>query len=47
MGDVIVAARLLPTLMVFDTTPGGIGISEAAFAQRATVLARAERMLVE
>ena len=46
-GFVVHPDTLVPTLMVFDTTPGGIGISEAAFAQLDTVLLRVEQILAD
>ncbi|WP_025745639.1 DEAD/DEAH box helicase [Kallotenue papyrolyticum] len=37
----------VPTVIVYDTVPGGVGISETAFAALDRVLNRAEQILVE
>lgn len=37
----------MPTIIVFDTSPGGIGISEAAFTQLDRVLRRARQILAD
>ncbi len=47
LGFVVHPDTACPTLMLYDTVPGGVGISEAAFARLERVLERAEQILAD
>ena len=47
LGFIIHADTGLPTLILYDTVPGGVGIAEAAFSRLDRVLQRAEQILAD